>query len=167
MKKNPFEAEIFPHIFTSRPPEDRPVGEGETILVVDDEPLVLDNARRVLERFNYKVLTADSGIAAVSTFRRHRNRIKLVVVDIVMPDMNGAALLHVLRIFTPGLKAVAMSGYAPSSPEIDLLHEDQQHFLAKPFTTSELLCMIRNTLDEWPARPDDSLHAALSISRSN
>lgn len=167
MNKYPLEAEIFPHVFNPRPPEDRPFGKGETILVVDDEQLVLDNMRRILERFDYQVLTAKSGVEAINVFRRQRGRIQLVVVDIIMPDMNGAALLHVLRIFRPGLKAVAMSGYSPTSPEIDLLHEDQDHFLAKPFATSELLRMIRDTLDEEQARHDAPVHATAGIGGGN
>jgi DNA-binding NtrC family response regulator len=91
--------------------------------------------------------------------------LSLVILDIIMPDMNGAALLHVLRILAPELKAVAISGYSPLSPEIELLHRDQEHFLAKPFSTSELLCMIRNTLDEGPAQTPGAPGGGVSARR--
>jgi two-component system cell cycle sensor histidine kinase/response regulator CckA len=81
-------------------------------------------------------------------FRQHQNEIDLVITDIVMPDMNGAILLRILRIFMPDLRAIAISGYAASCSEINLLQEDQRHFLAKPFETWELLAMVRDTLDE-------------------
>lgn len=152
MNVTPIETEIFPQYFPARPPALMPEGNGETILVVDDEELVRDGVTRSLERFNYVVLAANSGIAAIELFRQRQHEINLVITDIVMPDMNGAALLHVLRILEPGLKAIAISGYAPTSPEVDLLQEDQQHFLAKPFTTSELLGMVRNTLGESSPR---------------
>ena len=148
MNITPLETEIFPQYFTSRPPAETPFGNGETVLVVDDEELVRKGVARTLERFNYTVLTANSGVTAIEVFRKHLHDIKLVITDIVMPDMNGAALLHVLRILAPDLKAIAISGYVPSCPEVDLLQEDQQHFLAKPFATSEFLCMVRSTLDE-------------------
>jgi two-component system cell cycle sensor histidine kinase/response regulator CckA len=148
MNVPPSETEIFPQYFPSRFVAAMPVGHGETVLVVDDEELVRNGVARSLARFNYTVLTANTGIAAVEIFRKHQHDIKLVITDIIMPDMNGAALLHVLRILEPDLKAIAISGYAPSCPAIDLLQEDQQHFLAKPFATSELLCMVRATLDE-------------------
>jgi DNA-binding NtrC family response regulator len=165
MNSSTTETEVFPQFFPSRPPEDRPAGNGETILVVDDEQLVLDNLTRILDRFNYRVLTARSGIAAIETFRRHQRAISLVILDIIMPDMNGAALLHVLRILAPELKAVAISGYSPLSPEIELLHRDQEHFLAKPFSTSELLCMVRNTLDEGPAQTPGAPGGGVSARR--
>ena len=153
MNTPPVESEIFPQYFPPRPGIDMPVGNGETILLVDDEEMVRSCVARRLECYRYHVLTAGTGIAAIDLFREHQSDIKLVIADIVMPDMNGAALLHVLRILAPDLAAIAISGYAPSCPAVDLLHEDQQHFLAKPFTTSELLCMVRNTLGTAATKP--------------
>lgn len=154
MNIRPIETEIFPQYFPPHFSMDMPEGNGETILLVDDEELVRRSVARTLERHHYKVHTAHNGITAVDVFRQHQSAIALVITDIVMPDMNGAALLHVLRILAPDLAAIAVSGYAPTSPEIDLLQEDQKHFLAKPFTTDELLRMVRNTLDAASERFD-------------
>jgi DNA-binding NtrC family response regulator len=148
VKTPSFENEIFPQYFPRRPLGQVPQGHGETVLVVDDEEAVRKGIARTLERRNYVVLTANCGIAAIQMFRQHQNEIDLVITDIVMPDMNGAILLRILRIFMPDLRAIAISGYAASCSEINLLQEDQRHFLAKPFETWELLAMVRDTLDE-------------------
>jgi nitrogen-specific signal transduction histidine kinase/CheY-like chemotaxis protein len=85
-----------------------------TVLVVDDERVVLEMAKRALERHGYKVLTADSGLAAIDVFRRHPGEIALVVLDLSMPRMNGDETLPELRKIRPEVKVVVSSGFSES-----------------------------------------------------
>jgi DNA-binding NtrC family response regulator len=140
--------EIFPEVFPDSVVQAMPRGNHECVLVVDDLDFMVENTRWVLERSGYRVFTARSGPEALETYLQHRGEIELVVTDIVMPGMNGPTLISLLRILRPEIRIIAMSGYAPVHPEIEALHADEKHFLGKPFTASELLCMIRVTLDE-------------------
>ncbi len=85
-----------------------------TVLVVDDERVVLEMAKRALERHGYEVLMADSGLAAIDVFRRHPGEIDLVVLDLSMPHMNGEEALPELRKIRPDVRVVVSSGYSES-----------------------------------------------------
>lgn len=140
--------EIFSNVFPKFAPGELPRGHGERLLVVDDQEGVLQCARAVLTKFGYRVMTAGSGAEALLLYARHKQKIALVIADIVMPNMNGPTVIWLLRLINPKVRVIAMSGYAPISPAVEALHADEEHFLGKPFTTQELLCMIRDTLAE-------------------
>jgi CheY-like chemotaxis protein len=105
------------------------------VLVVDDEQVVREMARRALERHGYTVLMADSGLAAIDMFRRHPGEIALVVLDLSMPDMSGEEALPELRKIRPGIKVLVSSGY--SEDEAMNLFRGQRvtGFIQKPYTS--------------------------------
>ena len=125
-----------------------PAGHGETILVVDDEPAILAITSRMLKRFGYQVLTATDGADAVGTFVEHRRDISLVVADMMMPVMDGAAMIQALRRINPSVKIIAVSGLAQREGAEDVFGGHSSHYLMKPFSTSSLLKLVRDVLDE-------------------
>ena len=129
-------------------------GNGETVLIVDDEASVLTITSQTLEAFGYRALTATDGADAVAVYVQHRNEIAVVLTDMMMPIMaDGAATIQALEYrINPAVKIVAASGSttkwrsreSTSGAEI-------KHFLTKPYTAGTLLKALRATLDEAPA----------------
>jgi PAS domain S-box-containing protein len=125
-----------------RPPVQRrslapaPRGEGQLVLVVDDDAEVLRQVERTVTSLGYRVIVADSGPGAVDLLERHTERIALALVDIVMPGTGGVATLRKLREIRPGLPAVMMTGYAARGflPPTDLGAE----VLSKPLESERL-----------------------------
>src|SRR5690606_3243760 len=87
-----------------------PRGEGELILVVDDEPSVREVTRQTLEAFGYRVVTAGDGAEGVATYASRRDEVALVLTDIMMPVMDGTALIAVLKRMDPDVRIIAASG---------------------------------------------------------
>jgi len=111
-------------------------GEGQIVLVVDDDTEVLRQVERVVTSLGYRVVVADSGPAAIDLLERHSDRIALALVDIVMPGMGGVVALRRMREIRPGLPAVLMTGHAARGflPPTDLGAE----VLAKPLDAERL-----------------------------
>lgn len=126
-----------------------PPAEGmETLLVAEDEAVVKDYLKRILERAGYKVISAGDGDEAVDLFSKHREEISLVISDVVMPKKNGKEISDEIRKIKPGMKVVFMSGYTA-----DLMHskgilENDVEFITKPFQKGELLRKVRETLEK-------------------
>jgi len=117
------------------------LGGAQTILMVDDEDLVLTMGETILGAYGYKVLTANSGQRALEVFTKQQGQVDLLVTDLVMPIMGGRELVERLRRSAPQLRILCISGYAwPSS------REDDTAFLQKPFTSRELLVRVKNAL---------------------
>jgi signal transduction histidine kinase/CheY-like chemotaxis protein len=108
------------------------------VLVVDDEPLLRQTARRVLESLGYDVLLATDGEHALQVFRAERARIDLVLLDLVMPKMDGQATFHALRTLSPGLRIVLCSGFSADSSWTSLLAYPNVAFVEKPYQRAEL-----------------------------
>jgi two-component system cell cycle sensor histidine kinase/response regulator CckA len=123
-----------------------PLGH-ETILVVDDEIIVLSLASTMLRRYGYEPLTAASPAEALNLFAKWPDlRIDLLLIDIILPGMNGLALAEQIRQLRPNLPVLYMSGYS----ERDLLKPiltPALSYLPKPFTSLQLTRRIRQTLD--------------------
>ncbi len=113
-------------------------GGGETILVVDDEEVVLKTARMSLERRGYTVLQAENGRAAVEIFRRDRDRVSLIVLDLSMPGMSGQETLIELRKIKPEIEVIVSSGYSESEVARIFAVENVSGFLQKPYTSARL-----------------------------
>jgi len=114
----------------------------ETILVVDDQPATLKVAQILLESFGYKVLSAANAQEALILFRQNQERIRVVLTDVVMPDVNGPQLAERLLRIKPELKIIYMSGY-PN----DELQDQGVTFLSKPFNPAGLSKAVREALD--------------------
>ncbi len=112
-----------------------------TILLVEDEPLLLHLSTTMLESLGYTVLSAVNGDAAMSLVRDYFDAIDLLITDMIMPGMNGRELAARLRRLRPGLRCLFISGYAPENSNTPL-----QPFLEKPFTRKTLGTKVREVL---------------------
>ncbi len=115
----------------------------ETILVVEDEPVLRDMANMILQECGYKTLEASTGVEALSVWENHRNEIDLLLTDVVMPEgMTGKELADKLTRTKPGLKVVFTSGYS-----IEDINTAAPHFLPKPYNRFSLAKTVRACLD--------------------
>jgi PAS domain S-box-containing protein len=125
-----------------------PRGRGETVLVVDDEPSILSITNRTLEAFGYHVLSATDGAEAVALYARHQHDIAVVVTDMMMPIMDGGALIRVLTRIDPAVRIIATSGLAANKSGGNPSESNIRHFLTKPYAADVLLVAVRNVLDQ-------------------
>jgi PAS domain S-box-containing protein len=125
-----------------------PKGQGETILLVDDEPHLVDIVSRQLVRANYSVIKASNGYEALNVYEKHRKEIGLVILDLLMPGLSGKQCLEALRKFDPNVRVLIASGAMNSAIEVDLKEIGAKGFIAKPFDTPQLLEKIRKIIDE-------------------
>jgi two-component system, cell cycle sensor histidine kinase and response regulator CckA len=114
-----------------------PRGHGEKILIVDDERAFQEITRAIFSKFGYHVLTASDGSEAVAIFAEHKHEIDLVVTDMMMPVLDGAATIRELRRLDPNVRIIAASGL--SENEAMARGFDNATFLLKPFSTDTLL----------------------------
>ena len=103
-------------------------------------------AARALKRQGYKVLEAASGIEALEVMEKNKGKIDIVVSDVVMPEMDGPTLLKAMRGRNPDLKIIFVSGYAEDAFEKSLPENQQFAFLPKPFTLSQLVAAVKETM---------------------
>jgi two-component system cell cycle sensor histidine kinase/response regulator CckA len=129
----------------ARAPDD--TGQGTILLVEDEEGLRGLNARGLKSR-GYNVLEAGNGVEAIEAIERHSGRIDLVISDVVMPEMDGPALLKELRQRSLELKIIFVSGYAEEAFAKSLPEAGQFEFLPKPFTLKQLIAKVKDTLPE-------------------
>lgn len=132
---------------TPAPGEDgqAPRGSGETVLVVDDEAPIRQITRQTLESFGYKVILACDGAEAVTTYVQNRSEIALVLTDMMMPVMDGAATIKVLTKMNPAVKIVAVSGVGASDMAAKA-GSGVKYFLPKPYTAKTLLRTVRDAI---------------------
>ncbi len=138
-------AEVKDQAQQDEPPFTDPRGH-ETILIVEDEKAVRKLTRRILSSAGYKVLSAANGGEALLECERHADKIHLVLTDVVMPRMSGKELSARLTKVFPDLKVLFMSGYTDDAIVHHGILDEGTHFLAKPFTSPDLLKKIRTVL---------------------
>jgi PAS domain S-box-containing protein len=119
----------------------------ETILVVDDEPMVKDLARDVLKRYGYTVLTAGGGEEAIETFQQRSGEIDAVILDMVMPTMEGREVFRRLQEIKPGVKVIVSSGYSHDRDADDLFEQGARSFVQKPFRIAELVRVVGEVME--------------------
>jgi PAS domain S-box-containing protein len=129
-------------------PAHLPRGNGETILVIDDEASILTITRQTLQAFGYKVLTANDGAEAVAIYAENKHEIAVVVTDMMMPVMDGSSVIRVLTRINPAIKIVAASGLSANGSGHQVPDPRIKHFLTKPYTAETLLKTLRMILDE-------------------
>jgi len=125
-----------------------PRGNGETILLVDDEASILTITSQTLQAFGYRVLTADNGADAVAVYAQHRHEIAIALTDMMTPVMDGTAAIRALTKINPGIKIVAASGLTANGQADRIFGTVVKHFLTKPYTAGALLKTLRTILDE-------------------
>jgi PAS domain S-box-containing protein len=123
-----------------------PLGNDELILIVDDEPSVRDITLATLEQYNYKVMTANDGIEAIALYAQHKNKISAAIIDMMMPNMDGATTISTLHKMNPYLSMVAVSGLATSEQVPFDKTSKYTAFLPKPYTARELLTTLHSVL---------------------
>ncbi len=112
-----------------------PIGQGELILIVEDEAAIREVTRETLETYGYQVLTASEGAEAVALYAQHLDSVQVILLDMVVPMMDGRAIIRALRKLNPQCLIIATSGLLMN----DVEREDVTQFLSKPFTAEKLL----------------------------
>ncbi|WP_341530840.1 GAF domain-containing protein [Nostoc sp. UHCC 0302] len=125
-----------------------PYGNGELILVVDDETAILEITKTSLEDSNYKILTASDGIEAISLYAQHKDTISLVLMDMIMPSMDGLTASRILQQMNPQVKIIGISGTGAKNQVVEAVNAGVNTFLRKPYTLYELLHTINKVLSE-------------------
>jgi PAS domain S-box-containing protein len=121
-------------------------GNGEMVLVVDDERGVLEMSRLVLERNGYRIATASDGIEGVAFYARHMDEVALVVTDIHMPNFDGLSLVQAIRKLNPRIPIIGSTGQTCDDEDQKLMILGVNRFLRKPYTKRQLLATIRDLL---------------------
>jgi CheY-like chemotaxis protein len=127
---------------------DEAPGDGQTILVVDDEEPVRELARQVLERAGYTVLTAADGREGLDVYTSRRDEIAAVLLDMTMPRMNGPETLAALKQLEPSVRVVLTSGYHEEDATASLGGAGLAGFLQKPFRAGELASAIKRAVGD-------------------
>ena len=120
----------------------------ETILLVEDEPMILDIAVKILQRQGYTVMAAATPGEAIRLAREHAGEIHLLMTDVVMPEMNGKEMAKNLLSLYPNLKRLFMSGYTADVIAHHGVLDEGVQFLQKPFSVQTLAAKVREVLDE-------------------
>jgi two-component system, cell cycle sensor histidine kinase and response regulator CckA len=123
-----------------------PQGHGELILVVDDEASIREITQLTLETYGYRVLTASNGIEALAAYAQHQDEISVVLLDMMMPCMDGPSTIFHLQKFNPSVKVIATSGLAFNIMVAEAANLGVKTFLSKPYTKEELLETIHSVL---------------------
>ena len=119
-----------------------PKGEGELILVVDDEDSIRDITKQSLESYNYQAITASDGIEAIALYAERKDEISVVLTDIIMPVMDGLTTIRTLQKINPKVKIIAVSGLISNDKVNAITEIGIKAFLAKPYTAKQLLQTI-------------------------
>jgi two-component system cell cycle sensor histidine kinase/response regulator CckA len=128
-------------------------GGKETILIVEDEPVLRELIREVLQEYDYHVIEAASGVEALRVWDEFDGKVDLLLTDMVMPEgMNGRELAAQLKKRKPGLKVIYSSGYSPEATGKDFGHSDTV-FLSKPYLPPQLARTVRQCLDDQQRKP--------------
>ena len=119
----------------------------ETILLVDDDPLILEVGTAMLAALGYGVLVAQGGKEALAIYRNDGDRIRLVILDMIMPDMGGGKTYDQLRAIDPGVNVLLSSGYSIDGQASAIMNRGCNGFIQKPFNLQSLSEKVRDVLD--------------------
>ncbi len=118
-----------------------------TILLIEDDKMVMDVGRKMIEKLGYRVLVAKCGKEAINIAKTFNGNIDLSLLDVGLPDIGGKALYPLLMKVRPKLKVLVCSGYSIDGPARDVLSAGAQTFIQKPFTFAELSAKIKQLID--------------------
>jgi PAS domain S-box-containing protein len=121
-------------------------GDRELILIVDDEPLIQEVAKTILEYQNYQTLVVSSGAEAIAQYTQHQQQIQVVLMDMMMPAMDGLTAVRALQQVNPDVQIIITSGLVSSRQVAQLTALGVREFLAKPYTATELLDTLQRVL---------------------
>jgi CheY-like chemotaxis protein len=120
----------------------------ETILLIDDEKIVLDVGQQMLTRLGYTALVAANGEVAVEFFQKEHENIDLIILDMIMPKFSGGETFDKLKEINPNVKVILSSGYSINGQANEILSRGCHGFIQKPFNLEQLSLKIRKVLDE-------------------
>ena len=120
----------------------------ETILLVDDEEMIIESAGEMLEELGYTVLTARGGKEALKILKQTKQKIDMVILDMIMPDMSGSDTYNALMEINPDLKVLLCSGYSVDGQATEILSRGCEGFIQKPFTLRNLSTKVRETFEK-------------------
>jgi CheY-like chemotaxis protein len=123
------------------------VGGAETVLLVDDEDMLVDVGRQILQAMGYHVLVAGNGSQAVEVYQKNKDQIDLVIMDVVMPGMGGGEALGKMKEIDPQVKVLLATGYTPDGGACNGLPQGHCGLIQKPFSMKDLSKKIREVLD--------------------
>ncbi len=119
----------------------------ETVLLVDDEEMIIDVVKRMLEKLGYEALTAMNGAEAIEIYQTHGDRVKLVILDMVMPKVSGGQTFDRLKQINPEIKVILCSGYSIDGQATEILNRGCKAFIQKPFNLKMLSQNIKAVLN--------------------
>ena len=120
----------------------------ETVLLVDDEAMILDVGTQILEKMGHKVMKAKSGQEAIEIYEKHRDLINLVILDMIMPGVGGGETYDRIKTINPEVKVLLSTGYSINGQATEILERGCNGFIQKPFRMKELSHKIREVLDK-------------------
>ncbi len=136
------------HLRKETAQEDLVLKGSETILIVDDEDIVLDVGVEILKTLGYRVLSASSGDEALEIYRNRSDEIAMVILDMIMPEMGGGKVFDEIQALNPNVKVLLASGYSMNGQAAAILQRGCKGFIQKPYTIKALSERIRNILEE-------------------
>jgi CheY-like chemotaxis protein len=122
------------------------MGHGELILIIDDEAAIREITKDTLEAYGYKAITASDGAEGISVFAENKKMIRAVIIDIMMPIMDGTAAILVLKKMDPDVKIIAASGLTAKGQVTPPPASSVEGFLTKPYAAEALLKTLRTVL---------------------
>ena len=120
----------------------------ETVLFIDDEDMVLDVGSEMIKGLGYEVMTATGGKQGLEIYEQNRDKIDLVILDMIMPDFSGKDTFDAMQRINPSVRVLLSSGYSLDGQANEIMQNGCKAFIQKPFTMSELSNKIRGILDE-------------------
>ena len=120
----------------------------ETVLLVDDEDMIVDVGTQLLEKLGYKVIVAKSGTEAIEIYKKKRDKIDMVILDMIMPAMNGGETYDMLREINNKIKVLLSSGYSISGQATEILERGCDAFIQKPFNIRDLSEKLREIFEK-------------------
>ncbi len=120
----------------------------ETVLLVDDEDMIIDVGEGILKELGYKVLIARSGKEAIELYKKNQDKIAMVILDMIMPGVSGGATYDKLKEINPNIKVLLSSGYSIDGQATEIVDRGCDGFIQKPFNIKALSQEVRKILDE-------------------
>ena len=127
-------------------------GGKEGILLVDDDELLIDVGKQMMEKLGYTVFTAMRGQAAIDSYESKQDRIQMVVLDMMMPDMGGKDVYESLKEIDSEVRVLLSSGYSVDGEAAEIMELGCDGFIQKPFSLQRLSIKIREVLDGDPGK---------------
>jgi len=120
----------------------------ETVLLIDDEAMIIDVSVQMLKKMGYEVLTAQNGREAIDTFKRNSDKVAIAIVDLIMPSMGGGEVYERLKEIDPNVKVLLSSGYSIDGQAAEIINRGCDGFIQKPFKLNELSYKLREIISK-------------------